>query len=256
MCSRLSTREAMARDYYKVLEVAASASEREIRYAYRRLSKRYGADAETGDRRAAAELTIVNDAYRTLSDAQTRREYDAALMEARDARKETLSGMTAKAAAPVAQAERPLTALAPAAPLDWSAWERRGFSVAPGRMPLWLAAALALAFDRVYRYFLVEAAGSETASAVYFGLFLFGAAACPFAAHLRGRNWFLWGVLGFGAGITAIVSLAGNPLSHAALLTLLLARPAKPPCPNCRRRVERGARECPGCRVDLGEQPL
>ena len=246
----------MARDYYKVLEVSASASEREIRHAYRRLSKRYGAGADQGDRRAAAELTLVNDAYRTLSDAQARREYDAALMQARDARTETFSGMTAKAAAPVAQAERTSTAVAPEAPLDWSAWQRRGFSAAPGRMPLWLAAVLAVAFDRVYRYVLVESVGSETASAVYFALFLFGAAASPFAAHLRGRNWFLWGVLGFGAGITMVVSFAGNPLSHAALLTLLLARPAKPPCPNCGRRVERGARECPRCRVDLSGQPL
>ena len=246
----------MARDYYKVLEVGASASEREIRYAYRRLSKRYGAGADSGDRRAAAELTLVNDAYRTLSDAQARREYDAALMAARDARTETLSGMTAKAAAPVAQAERPSAPIAPDAPLDWSGWERRGFSLAPGRMPLWVAAVLALAFDRVYRYFLVEAVGAETAGATYFGLFLFSVAACPFAAHLRGRSWFLWGVLGFGAGITVVLSIAGNPLSHAALLALLLARPGKPPCPNCRRRVERGTRECPGCRVDLGAQPL
>ena len=246
----------MARDYYKVLEVASSAPEQEIRQAYRRLSKRYGAGADSGDRRAAAELTIVNDAYRTLSDAQTRREYDTALMAARDARRETLSGMTAKAMAPVAEAERPLAALAPAAPLDWTGWERRGFSLAPGRMPLWLAAVLMLVFDRVYRYFLAEAVGVETAGSAYLGLFLFSATVCPFAAHLRGRSWFLWGVIGFAGGIGIVLSLAGNPLSHAALLTLLLARPGKPPCPNCRRRVERGKRECSRCRVDLGGQPL
>ena len=74
----------MARDYYKVLEVPRSASDAEIRRAYRRLARRYEAQARRRDsKRAAAELVLIDDAYRTLSDEDARRAYDAALQAAR-----------------------------------------------------------------------------------------------------------------------------------------------------------------------------
>ena len=247
----------MARDYYRVLDVPRSASEVEIRRAYRRLSRRYEAQARlTGSRRVDAELTLLDDAYRTLSDEDSRRAYDTALQEAREKRTETVTGMAARAARTATVVEQPLGGAVHREDLDWSKWARAGFSLFPGRMPLWVAAMATLLFDRLYRAFLVETFGGETAAGTYFALFIVGAAAAPFVAHMKGRNWFLWGVLGFTGGVLVIVQFFGNPLSHVVLLSLLLARPGRPPCPNCEKRVERGTRECPKCHVDLSGQPL
>jgi hypothetical protein len=61
-------------DYYSVLEISPSASEDEIRLAFRRLARRYHPDvAGTGD---VARMQRLNVAYQTLSDPARRRAYD------------------------------------------------------------------------------------------------------------------------------------------------------------------------------------
>jgi len=66
----------MSKDLYKILGVDESASDAEIKKAYRSLSLKYHPDRNaTAD--AAAKIREINDAYEILSDAQQRRQYDA-----------------------------------------------------------------------------------------------------------------------------------------------------------------------------------
>lgn len=64
------------RDYYEVLEVEKSASDMEIKKAYRRLAKLYHPDMNAGDPAAEAKFKEVNEAYEVLSDPQKRAQYD------------------------------------------------------------------------------------------------------------------------------------------------------------------------------------
>lgn len=66
------------RDYYEVLGVSRSASEAEIKRAYRNLARRHHPDVATTPDKAAAESHFkeINEAYAVLSDAQRRAQYD------------------------------------------------------------------------------------------------------------------------------------------------------------------------------------
>jgi curved DNA-binding protein CbpA len=64
------------RDYYAALGVAATASEQEIRTAYRRLARRFHPDLNAGDERAAELFKRITEAYETLADPGRRRRYD------------------------------------------------------------------------------------------------------------------------------------------------------------------------------------
>lgn len=66
----------MTNDYYETLGVARSASEKEIRSAYRRLARQRHPDVNQGDESAEAEFKKINEAYRTLSDPDSRKKYD------------------------------------------------------------------------------------------------------------------------------------------------------------------------------------
>jgi len=59
-------------DYYKVLDVPASASAAEIKSAYHRAAKRAHPDAGG----SSEAMQLVNEAYAVLSDAAERRDYD------------------------------------------------------------------------------------------------------------------------------------------------------------------------------------
>lgn len=64
------------RDYYEVLGVDKSASDTDIKKAYRTLAKKYHPDMNPGDKEAEAKFKEANEAYEVLSDASKRQKYD------------------------------------------------------------------------------------------------------------------------------------------------------------------------------------
>ena len=64
------------RDYYEVLGVSRTATEQEIKSAYRRLAVQYHPDKNPGNAEAEDKFKEAAEAYAVLSDAEQRRRYD------------------------------------------------------------------------------------------------------------------------------------------------------------------------------------
>lgn len=64
------------RDYYEVLGVSKSASQEEIKKAYRKLALKYHPDQNPGNKEAEEKFKEITEAYSVLSDEQKRAQYD------------------------------------------------------------------------------------------------------------------------------------------------------------------------------------
>ena len=64
------------KDFYELLGVGKTASEAEIKKAYRKLAKKYHPDVNPDDKTAEETFKEITEAYAVLSDAQKRKQYD------------------------------------------------------------------------------------------------------------------------------------------------------------------------------------
>ncbi|XP_016977063.2 protein tumorous imaginal discs, mitochondrial isoform X3 [Drosophila rhopaloa] len=71
-----TTRNLLAKDYYKTLGVAKNSNGKDIKKAYYQLAKKYHPDTNKEDPDAGRKFQEVSEAYEVLSDEQKRREYD------------------------------------------------------------------------------------------------------------------------------------------------------------------------------------
>ena len=66
----------MAKDYYSILGVNRTASQDEIKKAYRKLAVQYHPDKNPGNKEAEEKFKEINEAYDVLKDEQKRAAYD------------------------------------------------------------------------------------------------------------------------------------------------------------------------------------
>jgi curved DNA-binding protein len=64
------------KDYYSTLGVAKTATEKEIKQAYRKLARKHHPDVNPGDKSAESRFKDLNEAYEVLGDPAKRKKYD------------------------------------------------------------------------------------------------------------------------------------------------------------------------------------
>lgn len=66
----------MNKNYYDILWVSQTASESEIKKAYKKLAMQYHPDRNKWDKKAEEKFKEINEAYQTLSDSTKKKNYD------------------------------------------------------------------------------------------------------------------------------------------------------------------------------------
>ena len=64
------------KDYYEILGVKKTATEEEIKKAYRNLAKKHHPDKNKGNKEAENKFKEISEAYAVLSDKEKREQYD------------------------------------------------------------------------------------------------------------------------------------------------------------------------------------
>ena len=64
------------KNYYEILGVSKTATEKEIRQAYRKLARQFHPDVNPGNKNVEEKFKEINEAYDVLSDAEKRPKYD------------------------------------------------------------------------------------------------------------------------------------------------------------------------------------
>ena len=245
--------------YYELLGIADSASQEEIKSAYQKLIMNKNLNI--------AEKQILEDAFEVLADIERRRIYDQAVKDSKD---DQDSNLLDSVASNVAKTAVPLPVNSPEMgqakitdnsqsvdQLQWSGWGK-GFSFRFGRMPLGLAVFVAFILDAFYSVTLFSIFGPDRLNEIVFmPVFLISIIFSPIIASQKGRHWLFWSIISLGGGIMGPMFPNHGPFSHVVLLTLILAMPGKPRCPNpeCGKLIERFVANCPNCGIDLRSQP-
>jgi curved DNA-binding protein len=64
------------KDYYATLGVPKSATEKEIKQAFRKMARKYHPDVNPGDKSAESRFKQINEAYEVIGDPEKRKKYD------------------------------------------------------------------------------------------------------------------------------------------------------------------------------------
>ncbi len=64
------------KDYYATLGVAKTATDKELKQAYRKLARKFHPDVNPGDKSAEGKFKEINEAYEVLGDPDKRKKYD------------------------------------------------------------------------------------------------------------------------------------------------------------------------------------
>ncbi len=64
------------KDYYKILGLPKTATDKEIKSAYRKLARQHHPDVNAGNKAAEDKFKEIGEAYDVLSDADKRSKYD------------------------------------------------------------------------------------------------------------------------------------------------------------------------------------
>ena len=67
---------AAKRDYYEILGVPRTATEKDVKGAYRKLARKHHPDVNPGDKAAETRFKEIGEAYSVLSDVEKRKKYD------------------------------------------------------------------------------------------------------------------------------------------------------------------------------------
>lgn len=66
----------MAKNYYDILGISKTATEAEIKKAYKKKAMEHHPDRNIHDTKSEAKFKEINEAYQTLGDTQKRKNYD------------------------------------------------------------------------------------------------------------------------------------------------------------------------------------